>query len=423
MPYINFYFQVHQPFRLKKISFFEIGKGADYFDSQLQEQNNQVILNKVANKCYFPTNQLMLELLNKYPDFKISYSLSGVFIEQAKKYLPELIDSFKALVDTGRCEILSETYYHSLAFLYSKLEFREQVAKHKELIKKTFSVNPKIFRNTELIYSNDLAWELQLMGYKAVLTEGVDRVLGWQNPNFVYEPNINLEHLPTNESNKKIDIFGVKKNKSTKIKLLLKNYKLSDDIAFRFSNKGWSEFPLSADKFSHWINQINGNGEIVNLFMDYETFGEHQWEDTGIFEFLRHLPEQIFRLPDSGFITPSEAVNRFESKGIINIPNYISWADQERDLSAWKSNHLQEDALNKIYSLEEKIKKTKDEELIHTWRKLQTSDHFYYMCTKYWSDGDVHKYFSPYESPYEAFIYFANALQDLELEIELAKKI
>ena len=395
MPSINFYFQVHQPYRLQKFRFFEIGSHKDYFHETVDiRHDNETIFHKVAKKCYYPTNSLLLELLQKYPDFKISFSLSGVFLEQAMQFDPQIIESFKKLVDTGRCEILSETYYHSLAFLFSKKEFKFQVNKHKKLVKKLFGVTPKVFRNTELIYNNELAKTVEEMGYKGIITEGADHIMDWRSPNFLYQP-------------KGCD----------KLKLMVKNYKLSDDIAYRFSNKAWEEFPLTVDKFSNWVNQIHGCGEVVNLFMDYETFGEHQWEDTGIFDFLKHLPEEILKHPDNSFTTPTEAVEKYQTHGELDIHNFISWADSERDLSAWKSNHLQEDAFAKIYEMEEKIHKTKDEKIIEDWRKLQTSDHFYYMCTKFWSDGDVHKYFSPYESPYEAYIYFMNALQDLEMRV------
>lgn len=395
MPKICFYFQVHQPFRVKKYRIFDIGTNTDYFDENGDNNlNNAKIFHKVASKCYLPANKVMLELLNRYPDFKISYSLSGVFIEQMEKYSPETLESFKRLVETGRVEILSETYYHSLSFLYSKEEFRSQVELHRKKVKEVFGVTPTVFRNTELIYSNEVAKEIENLGFKGILAEGVDRILGWRNPNFVYRPK-----------------------GTEKIKLLLKNYKLSDDIAFRFSCRDWEEHPLTAEKFANWVSSVNGNGEIVNLFMDYETFGEHQWEDTGIFEFLRHLPEFVLRHPDNGFVTPSEAVEKFEAKDEVDVPYFISWADVDRDLSAWRSNPMQYDALNKVYSMERDVMTTMDEALINDWRKLQTSDHFYYMCTKWFADGDVHKYFSPYSSPYEAFIAYMNALKDLRMRI------
>jgi alpha-amylase len=404
MSKVCLYFQVHQPFRLKKMRIFDIGKDDQYFNEEGDvNYNNRKIFEKVAQKCYLPANQTFLELLEKHPQFKISYSISGVFLEQAEMYMPEVLESFKKLVATGRVELLNETYYHSLAFLKSRSEFRRQVQLHKRKIKELFGVTPTVFRNTELIYSNDVAFEVAGLGFKGILAEGADHVLGWRSPNFVYSP------------------------KGTPgVKLLLKNYKLSDDIAFRFSDKNWSEYPLTANKFATWVSAVNGNGEVVNLFMDYETFGEHQWEDTGIFNFLKALPEEILKHPDNSFATPSEIVETVEVKGELDVPFYMSWADIERDLSAWLSNPMQHDALDKLFQLEDRVLNTFDEKLIANWRKLTTSDHFYYMCTKYFNDGDVHKYFSPYESPYEAFIAFMNTLHDFKLrlqQIEVAKKI
>lgn len=396
MSAVCFYFQVHQPFRVQKISPFASGDGVDYFHDVVHERHdNKKILDKVSEKCYLPTNELLLMLLKEHPEFKFSFSLSGVFLEQCEKWRPDVLDSFRRLVDTGRVEILAETYYHSLSFLYSKDEFREQVLKHEKTVQRLFGVTPQVFRNTELIYNNELANYMESLGYIGILTEGADHILNGQSPNFLYSP------VTTN-----------------KIKLFLKNYKLSDDIAFRFSSKEWPEHPLTADKFAGWLHAHHGNGEIINLFMDYESFGEHQWEDSGIFDFLRHLPWNVFQHPDSKFVTPTEAASTMQSHGNIDIHNFISWADQERDLSAWKSNELQEEALNKIYSLEHRIKTVNDAALTEDWRKLQTSDHFYYMCTKYFQDGDVHKYFSPYESPYQAFVFFMNAFRDLMFRLE-----
>ncbi len=399
MPAVCFYFQVHQPYRVKRYSVFKVGEDHDYFTSPEDRHSNEKIFHKVAQKCYLPTNKLMLDLLNKHPEFKISYSLSGVFLEQAENFSPEVIKSFKDLVDTGRAEILEETYYHSLSFLYSKDEFRKQVGKHRDKVKELFGVTPKVFRNTELIYNNDIAKEVEALGYDGILAEGADHILGWRNPNFVYRP------------------MG-----SDKIKLLLKNYRLSDDIAFRFSTPGWEGYPVTAEKFADWVSKINGNGHLVNLFMDYETFGEHQWEDTGIFEFLKHLPGEVLKHPDNSFVTPSEAISKYADCGEIDFPHYVSWADTERDLSAWKSNSIQHDALKNLYKFEQSVMASDDEQLIHDWRKLQTSDHFYYMCTKWFADGDVHKYFNPYETPYEAFINFMNILSDMEHRIKLSKK-
>lgn len=396
MPSVCFYFQVHQPYRIKKYRIFDIGKEHNYFnDASESSLNNKKILKKVIDKSYLPTNRLLLSLLKKYPQFKISFSFSGVFLEQLEKDFPEVIDSFQKLVATGKTEILSETYYHSLSFLYSKKEFKFQVNKHKEKIKEIFGFAPEIFRNTELIFSNELAREIEKMGYRGILAEGADDILSWRSPNFIYSPR------------------GTKK-----IKLLLKNYRLSDDIAFRFGEKSWKEYPLTASKFAHWVNGHNGNGQVINLFMDYETFGEHQWEYTGIFEFIKNLPGEILKNPDNGFVTPREAIDSYDAVGELDFPHYVSWADTERDLSAWLSNSLQIDAIEKLYALEDLVLATRDKKLAEDWRRFQTSDHFYYMCTKWFLDGDVHKYFNPYESPYEAFISFMNALTDLKLRIK-----
>lgn len=389
MPSICFYFQVHQPYRLKQYSFFNIGNDHSYEDENL----NRDILNKVADKCYIPANKTLLSLIKKHKrEFKVSFSISGVALEQFEKYRPDVLDSFIELARTGCVEFLSETYYHSLAFLYSKEEFVRQVEKHREKIKSYFKQTPTIFRNTELIYNNELADFVQKMGYKGILCEGVDWLLNGRNPHFVYTaPNNN------------------------KIKVLLRNYKLSDDIAFRFSNQSWSEFPLTAGKYAGWLHNYANNADTINLFMDYETFGEHQWEGTGIFKFLEHLPGEILKNKEFVFRTPSEVVEEYQAKGIYDVHHTISWADTERDLSAWLSNSMQAESLSKLYSLEEDIKRTRSKTLLDAWSKLQISDLTYYMCTKYWADGVVHKYFSPYNSPYDSYIYFINALSDLEL--------
>jgi len=389
MTSVCFYFQVHQPFRLKKgYNFFSIGRDRLYED----EETNRAVMRKVAEKCYLPANRMMLNLIKKHEGrFRISYSISGICLEQFERYAPDVLDLFKRLVDTGCVEILSETYYHSLAFLFSKHEFRDQVKAHKEKIRQIFGVIPKTFENTELIYNNDLAKEIEEMGCEVILAEGADKILDWRSPNFVYQPQ-----------------------SAYKLKLLVKNYRLSDDIAFRFSNKDWAGYPLTAEKFARWVHEIAGNGETVNLFMDYETFGEHQWESTGIFEFMEHLPEEIFRHPDFVFQTPIEVARTYQPVAKLDVPYTISWADLERDTSAWLGNPLQDSAVAYAYSLERPVKQSKDIDLIHTWRKLTTSDHFYYMCTKWFSDGDVHKYFNPYNSPYDAYVIYANILNDLK---------
>jgi len=391
---VCFYFQVHQPFRLKNYSVFDIGNSHNYFDSA----KNKEILNKVAGKCYFPANKLMLDLIRNVPGFKISYSFSGVFLDQCEEYNPDIIRSFQELTDTGNVEIIDETHYHSLAFLYSKKEFDKQVKMHSEKIRKLFGQKPKIFRNTELIYNNELAKYIEDKGYKGIIAEGADHILGWRSPNFVYRP-------------KGCD----------RIRLLLKNYKLSDDIAFRFSERSWKEWPLTIEKYNSWVNGVNGNGNCINLFMDYETIGEHQWADSGIFDFLRLLPAEILRNPDNNFMTPSELVNNYADFGEIDIHMPISWADTERDLSAWRGNKMQLSALRKIYDMEISILNSRDKKLIEDWRRLQTSDHFYYMCTKWFSDGDVHKYFNPYDSPYDSYIAFMNIVNDFNARLEEKK--
>jgi len=396
MPSVCLYFQVHQPLRIKKYRVFDVGLDHDYFnDASDTNLNNDKVLAKVSEKSYLPANELLLRLLKEYKDLKIAYSFSGVILEQFEKKFPKVLKSFKKLVDTGRVEILSETYYHSLAFFYSRSEFESQVTLHSQKIKKLFGKTPNVFRNTELAFTNELAQWADKKGYKAILAEGWDSFLGWRSPNFVYKPK------------------GTKK-----IKLLLKNYKLSDDIAFRFSEKTWREWPLTSEKFGTWVSALNGNGQVVNLFMDYETFGEHQWKEVGIFDFLENLPREVLRHPDNNFVTPSEAAKKYPAMDDVDVPYIVTWADTERDLSAWVGNSIQKSAINLIYSLESQLKGVTDTKMVEDWRRLQTSDHFYYMCTKWFSDGDVHKYFNPYESPYDAFISFMNAATDLKIRVK-----
>ena len=389
---VCFYFQVHQPFRLRTYHFDQIG--IDHYYENYDQ--NIEILNKVADKCYLPTNAKILELLMRHKGrFKVAFSISGVALEQFELYRPDVIRSFQALAATGNVEMLSETYYHSLSFNYSVEEFDRQVLMHREKIKALFGLEPAIFRNTELIFNNDLAAHVASLGYKGMLCEGTDRYLQTRLPNHIYSsPGI------------------------TNFSLLLKNYRLSDDIAFRFSNHEWEDWPLTADKFSEWLHKHAGNAETINLFMDYETFGEHQWKETGIFDFLDNLPELILDHPDFYFRSPSEVIAAYPSRDVYDVPDFTSWADEERDLSAWKENEMQEEALTKIYSLEKAVKATGNEDLLKVWGKLQTSDHFYYMSTKFWADGDVHKYFSPFASPYDAATYYMNAVSDLEKTIQ-----
>jgi alpha-amylase len=392
MPSLCFYFQVHQPFRIKNYSFFDIGHSHLYED----DYKNREIMNKVADKCYIKTNRKMLELINRHKGkFRISYSISGMAIEQFEKYRPDVLQSFMDLAATGCVEFLSETYSHSLSFIFSKNEFTRQVKKHAALIEKYFKQTPLVFRNTELIYNNELAVFIENMGYKGIICEGVDHLLNSRSSNFLYK--------------------GVGTNR---LKLMLKNYRLSDDIAFRFSNKGWAQFPLTVDKFGQWVHSIAGNGETINLFMDYETFGGHQWESTGIFEFLDGLPAEIMKHPDFNFKTPTEIIDTYPARGTYDAHQFTSWADTERDLSAWLSNSMQHEAINRIYSLEKDVKNSEDPDLLIVWERLQTSDHFYYMCTKFWNDGDVHKYFSPFDSPYDAYMHYMNVFSDLESRVK-----
>lgn len=389
MSQVCFYFQVHQPFRIRKdYDFFSIGRHRLYED----EAANRAIMQKVADKCYRPMNQVLLELIEAWKGrFRISFSISGVCLEQFRLYAPDVIESFQRLVATGCVELLGETYYHSLSSVFSKEEFREQVELHRQTLHELFNYEPRVFRNTELIFRDDIAKTVEDMGFIGMLAEGADRILDWRSPNFTYLPH------------------GCRK-----MRLLLKNYRLSDDIAFRFSNRAWESWPLKSETYSDWIHSVAGNGECINLFMDYETFGEHQWAETGIFDFMRSLPHEILRHPDFRFSTPSEVINSTQAIGTLSFPNYVSWADMDRDLTAWVGNPLQDASIERIYALEGIVKAIGRPDLLHAWRKLQTSDHFYYMCTKFFSDGDVHKYFSPYSSPYDAHVLYNNVLADFE---------
>jgi len=386
MAAICFYFQVHQPYRLRPFTIFDTE--SNYFD----DLQNMQICRKVADKCYLPANRLLLELIRRHGgQFRVSYSITGVMLEQMERYAPEVLASFQELASTGCVEFLAETYYHSLSFLFSKTEFIDQVKMHMEAVDRYFGQKPRVFRNTELIYSNQLPEAVRRIGpFDAILAEGADHILGYRSPNFLYRS-------PGPDG----------------VKLLLKNYRLSDDIAFRFSNRYWSEWPLKAEKFAGWVNAVNGGGTVVNLFMDYETFGEHQWDHTGIFHFLKELPDELLRHPDNRFLTCSEAADSFNAVDTLDVAQLTSWADKERDISAWMGNPMQENALHEVYQLEPLVRQTDDKDLLTDWRRLQISDHFYYMCTKFFSDGDVHKYFNPYESPYDSYINFMNVLDHL----------
>jgi len=389
---IVLYLHAHQPYRVRKYSVFDTATNHNYFDEPNYDikSNNEQVFKKVADKSYRPMNALLEKLLANHPEFKVSLSITGTFIEQAERWAPDVLDSFKRLVASGRVEIVAETYYHSLAFFYSLSEFENQVKAHQAKIRDLFGVETNVFRNTELSYNDSLAKWADDFGFKGILAEGWDPILEWRSPNYMYRPT------------------GTKN-----ISLLLKNYRLSDDIAFRFGDKAWPQWPLSSDTYTDWVNESIDGKSIVNLFMDYETFGEHQWEDTGIFDFYEAFISKWLNNPNNTFYTISGAIEAFEPVGEISMPKTVTWADTERDLTAWLGNSMQQEALRYIYSMQDDILRTNDLELISDWRKLQTSDHFYYMCTKWFNDGDVHAYFSAYESPYDAFLYFINVVRDL----------
>ena len=389
---ICLYFQVHQPTRLRQYRFFDIGKDSHYYD----DYANRTILKRVVEKCYLPMNEALLEAIKKHKGkFRVAFSISGSALEQFDRYTPEVIDSFRELVETGCVELLCETYNHSLSSLVSESEFKFQVEKHKEAIKEHFGVTPKAFRNTELIYSDGIGAMVYKLGFKTMLTEGARHIMGWRSPDYVYSDDI-----------------------CDKLNLLLRNYTLSDDIAFRFDNKGWSEGPATTEKYAGWLNAADG--EIVNLFMDYETFGEHRSADSGIIDFMKYLPDAVLADGSMEFATPSEVVKKHKSVGGLSVPEPISWADEERDTSAWLGNELQQDAFNKLYGLREKLSLLDDAALWEDFGHLSESDHLYYMCTKFFADGEVHKYFNPYDTPFEAFINYMNVLSDYIIRVNEA---
>lgn len=395
---IILYFQVHQPRRLAHYRVLDIGQSNRYFNENLDRK----IIDKISDKCYLRANKLLLELINKFQGkFKIAYSLTGAFIEQVRQFRPDVLESFRALARTGCVEFLGETYYHSLSFLFDEAEFLEQIRLHSQLIRDEFDYSPVTFRNTELIYCDRIADLIaKLPQFKAILTEGADKVLHWRSPLYAYNTYRGRQLL------------------------LLKYYSLSDDIAFRFSDKHWVGYPLTVEKFSGWLEKLpliekQGRNLYLNLFMDYETFGEHQWEDTGIFEFLRHLPGQVLKNDFIGFCSPRDVSENINYEAApLSIQQPISWADTERDLSAWLSNSMQHNAIKTFHNVLAKVKQSGRKDLLDTTRRLSTSDLYYYMCTKWFNDGDVHKYFSPYSRPEDAYIYFVNVLADVEKRLE-----
>ncbi len=394
---IVLYLHVHQPWRIRDDqTLFDVGANKNYFSEEegLKRQSNGEIFQKVAEKSYIPMNNLLEKLLKTHPEFKFSFSITGTFIDQAQEFAPEVLESFKRLVQTGRVEIVAETYYHSLAFFFDREEFEAQVRAHQAKIREVFNVETTAFRNTELSYNNELAKWADDFGFKAVLAEGWDPILQWRTPNHIYKP------------------------KGTKnIRLLLKNYKLSDDLAFRFSNRNWQEYPLTTQKYISWLESSSYHGDVINLFMDYETFGEHQWAESGIFVFFESLVSYWLKKPEHGFKTVTEAAQS-EPVAEISMPNTVTWADTERDLTAWLGNSMQQEAMKYLYALKSRVYNSQNGNLVEDWRRLTTSDHPYYMCTKYFNDGDVHAYFSPYKSPYDAFLYFMDTLRDMEFRLK-----
>ena len=393
---ICLYLHIHQPVRYRQYSIFEVGNNSNYYqDDYNGRQSNQRIFEKVSAKSYRPMLNLLEKNMKAHPEFKVSFSITGTWLEQAEAWAPDLIAQIRRMVASGQVEIVGETYYHSLAFFYDRAEFEDQVYMHAHKIHQLFGIAPRAFRNTEFAYNDQLAHWAESQGYEVILAEGWDKILGYRSPNYVYRPS-GCQNL----------------------KLLLKNYRLSDDIAFRFSDHSWKEWPLTVKKYQNWLDMDCLQGNLINLFMDFETFGEHQWADTGIFDFMDKLINSWLSEYDNKFLTISEAANISEPNGEISMPETVTWADTERDLSAWLSNSMQTSAMQDLYDLRSKIIATNDTRLISDWRYLTTSDHPYSMCTKYWHDGDVHAYFSAYASPYESYMYFMNVLRDIEYRLK-----
>ncbi|HEV8359750.1 MAG TPA: glycoside hydrolase family 57 protein [Candidatus Thermoplasmatota archaeon] len=385
---VTLYFQVHQPWRLKPLRSYEPVADGAYWDVG----KNQGILDRVAKKCYLPANAMLEKLLDQHGEhFRFAFSLSGTFLEQCRELRPDVLESFQRLARRPQVEILGETYYHSLTGLWDDpSEFEQQARMHRELMRELFGRETRVFRNTELIYDNRIAAAVKGLGFQAILTEGTEKILHWRQPTYVYESTSGLP-------------------------ILLKHYRLSDDVAFRFHDPNWNEYPLTADKYAKWL--ALPQGDVINLMMDYETFGEHKWAETGIFQFLEHFPGEALRAGNH-FLTPSEAIARLHPRDKLDVPFAISWADVERDVSAWLGNEMQQEAFNQLRHMKDRVLQTKDPQLIGTWRRLTTSDHVYYCSTKAIQDQDIHAYFSPYESPYLAFIYLMNAIRDLDHKVQ-----
>ena len=391
MKSVCFYFQIHQPYRLKKYRFFDIGNDHYYYD----DFANDDIITHIAERSYIPMAHTLLQMIEQSNgEFRCAISITGTAVEQLQQYVPEFIELLKKLAKTGCVEFLSETYSHSLAALTEPDEFIRQVRAHDKLIHELFGQEPKIFRNTELIYDDEIASIISAMGFKGALTEGAKHILGWKSPDFMYCAA-----------------------SAPKLKLLLKNDKLSDAISRNFSNSEWDEYPLTADKYMEWIAALPEDHQIINIFLSMETFGEFQPSESGIFEFMKALPRFAAEKGIS-FITPSDAVLKLKPVDSLSVPYPMSWADEARDVSAWKGNNLQKEALAKLYSVTERVNLCSDRRLKQDWEYLQSSDHFFYMSTKNLADGTVHASFSPYESPYFAFTNYMNVLADFLVRVE-----
>ncbi|MDE5595097.1 MAG: glycoside hydrolase family 57 protein, partial [Muribaculaceae bacterium] len=383
--------EIHQPFRLKRYRFFDIGNDHYYYDEIL----NDDIISRIAERSYIPACQTLLKMIEDNKGaFKCSIAITGVAIEQIEQYVPELIDLLKRLADTGCVEFVAEPYAHSLASLIDPEEFAEQVKVECEKLHALFGVKPKVLRNTELIYCDELAPQIAAMGFKGVLTEGAKHILGWKSPNYVYAAAT-----------------------APKLKLLLKNSKLSDDISFRFNDTSWDAYPLTADKYIDWIAATPAEEQIINLAMSLETFGGLQPANSGIFQFLEALP-RFAKERGIEFCTPTEAITKLKPVGELSVIHPISGADEARDTSAWLGNKLQNEAFNKLYSVAERVRLCTDRRLKQDWWYLQGSDHFYYMSTKHMADGAVHSLFSPYETPFQAFTNYMNVLADFIVRVE-----
>ncbi len=392
MKSISLCFQIHQPYRLRTYRFFDIAKDHYYYD----DFQNKYIMRRIAERCYLPANRILLSLIQEYGSaFKVSFAISGSALDQFEAYTPEVIESFKQLAKTGSVEFLGTTYDYSLASLKNKDEFTRQVVHHQKRIKELFGKTPKVFSNTELIYNDEIGETLSGLGFDAQLTEGAKHVLGWKSPNFVY----------SNANNKDFA-------------LLLRNFQLSDDLAWRFSNQSWDAYPLTSDKFAAWLHNVSEEEQCINLSFSYDVFGERQPSESGIFEFLRYLPQSVFNYSDLSFKTPSEIIKESLPVAPLYVPHAISWADEERDLTPWIGNDLQHEAFDMLYKIESKLKTCQDEKLLADWRRLQAADHFYYMNTKWFAGGSKYQYYNPYNSPYDAFINYMNVLSDLYIRLD-----